>query len=1041
MAQVKVELDFTLPDFAIAPLTAQQQAICDAKAPAILIQAPAGTGKSLLLERIAIDAINNNKTPADEILLIAFSRAQAKQIRNRLAQQLAGQPMPKITTFHSYAFGVVQQVVNQDQDLEVFENIKLLSGPEQEVRLKEILVNAINDKAIFWPKELMAAVGTYGLTHQVRNLLARVRALGMDPAELAKLGELYENPLWIELAKFGEIYLDVLDAQNLIDYAEVIHRASLYLSQPQYLTFITPKVKLVLVDEYQDIDPAQVRLVKALAKTGAKIVCAGDEQASIYQFRGADLNAIHRFKQDFANSQIFNLAQDFRRSKQFNTEINAFHNHSLQSAHIISKIRELKLEKTLKWSDFAIIGRGAESLKLIYRNLIRANIPAELAEIENPIIRDSSVNVILDVIELALVAEFTSQDHADLITKVLQSPLINYSKSDLRKTIKQIRDLAEQNNEDVPSSADAILNVFLNPQMLLEVDHHGWGIRKLSALVASVKTLIKNNSAIYPIIWQVYSEQALAEFIDLYQTELTNLTYSDRLLQDALSGSKEAPLANRALDSILSLFDVASREDENPAAARDIASFISELKLQQFAQETIAQKPQQDAVQLLTAHSTKGREWSAIFVIDLQEGVWPSARLRNTLLEVERLALDGYSRSFSRSDLINEERRLFAVARSRAKDFLSLSCLKNDYEDNSNPSQFLYELLNGEAITEVASAPTGFISINEAIVQLRKALLSDTVSEDFKKAVAIRINRLMQAKDGFDNPIAENLNPSNWWGIDPPAPSETPLRDKSQPVKLSASKLQTLQDCALKWFLDTDGGASLPRAQYMSVGSIIHALARAIVKEEVAPVAAQITQHVEDIWPKVQFEAEWLSAKQKNNVAEMIQTLVNWHNEDRGRDVIAVEQRFKLNQEFSQMSDAVEINGMIDRIEVEKSNPNNVHIVDLKTSKKSPTAPKALKDPQLASYRLAVDSGALSAVLPETAVAKGAELVQLQDTKKGKARILESAEVDQSGITELLKKALTVIRDESISATVCGSCRICSYRKICPAQSEGQSVI
>ena len=79
---------------------------------------------------------------------------------------------------------------------------------------------------------------------------------------------------------------------------------------------------------------------------------------------------------------------------------------------------------------------------------------------------------------------------------------------------------------------------------------------------------------------------------------------------------------------------------------------IQELKLQSFAQETIAQKAQKDQVQLLTAHSAKTREWRAVFVIDLQEGVWPSDRIRNNLLEVERITDQGYARKFSRNDLL-----------------------------------------------------------------------------------------------------------------------------------------------------------------------------------------------------------------------------------------------------------------------------------------------------------------------------------------------------------------------------------------------------
>jgi superfamily I DNA/RNA helicase/RecB family exonuclease len=1041
MSLVKVELDFSLPAWSAVTLSSQQEAALTTEAKALLIQGSAGTGKSLLIEQFAATEIKEHGVNPESVLVIAFARQQAKQIRNRLAFQLAGNSMPRITTFHSFAFGVVQQVITQDAELTAFENLKLLSGPEQESRLNELLINAIKDKSINWPDELRAAVGTYGLTHQVRNLLARVRSLGMDPQELSQLGELYQNPLWIELGKFGEMYLDVLDSQNFIDYAEVVHRASLYLSQSEFQNTITPKLEIVLVDEYQDIDPAQVRLLKALHRNGVKIVCAGDENSGIYQFRGADSKAIFRFQEDFPGSKIINLSQNHRRSDSFKQEINSYHTTSLQAAHLIAKLRELRLQSNLDWSEMAIIGRGAESLNFIYRQLIRADIPAELAEIENPIYQDSAVKVILDLIELALKEEYSEDVDVDLIVKVLQSPLINYSKLDLRKTIKQIRDLAESAGEIIPNSEQAILKAFLNPQVLLEIDHHGWGLRKLSGLVLSVKDLTLARASISSIIWQVYAERSLDKYLTLFQIELPDTPWHQRLQQQALSGTKESHLANRALDSILSLFDMASREDENASSARDISSFISEIKIQQFAQETIAQKPQKQAVQLLTAHSAKGKEWRAVFVVDLQEGIWPSGRLRNTLLEAERLDASGYARSFSRLDLINEERRLFQVAQNRAKEYLSLSCIKNDYEDKSNPSQFLYEILDTAELSEINHAPEGFSSFNDLIVKFRKILNDDNASEDFKKAIAIRINSLIKAKDGFGNLIVENLKPENWWGVDPPQSSEAPLREANLPIKISASKLQTLEDCSLRWFLDTDGGANLPRAEFMSVGSIVHALARAIAKEQVKPEFTEISTYLESIWPQIKFEADWISLKEKSNVETMIQTLINWHQADRGRVVVAVEKKFNLKVNLTEEADTVEIRGMIDRIEAAADDPTAVHIVDLKTSKKAPSAPKTLKDPQLAAYRMAVDEGVLSDLLPESAKAVGAELVQLRDTAKGKAKVLNSAPVEMSGINDLLKKAIKVIRDESVTATICSSCRICAYKKICPAQSEGQSVI
>lgn len=1039
MRDVKVELDFSLKSTPSIVLDSRQAAAVSAICPSLLITGVAGTGKSLVLEEMVLDALEKQNIAPEKILFIAFSRQQAKAVRGRLAAQANSYALPKITTFHSFSYGIVQQVVNQDPELAIFENLKLLSGPEQEVRLNELLINAVKDKSINWPKELHAAVGTYGLTQQVRNLLARVRALGLDPSDLTKLGQEHENPLWIELGKFGDSYLDVLDAQNLLDYSEVVHRASLYLAQTGADQILNPKPQLVLVDEYQDIDPSQVRLLKTLNTLGCKIVCAGDKNSSIYLFRGADSEAIVRFHEDFINSKSINLENNHRKHKNFAMKIQTFENKSIQASQIVSQIRDLRKSHELAWSEIAIIGRGGETLGEIYRELIRSEIPVQLDEIENPVYQDSAVKIILDLIELALTDPEKTDENQ--IMRVLHAPLIDFPKSELRKTVSQIRELLNERGEETPSTSEAIKQAYLNPQLLLELDQTAWGLRKLSGLVLSVQKLIAAQAAIYSVIWQVFSEQALTEFVEIFQIEDSKSTWKDRLYRSALRGDKETYLANRSLDSILALFDMASREDESQNSARSLASFVQELKMQQFAQETIAQKAQQSAVQVLTAHTTKGGEWQAVFVIDLQEGVWPSDRLRNTLLESERITRAGYSRKFSRNDLMNEERRLFHVAENRAKQFLHLSCVKNDYDDKSNPSQFLYEIANNEEIDHVASYPEQFLSLTDLIVQLRQTLISEITSIDLKKVAAIRINQLLKARDGFGNHIAPHLAPKKWWGLKKSTESKVLLRDPNLPVRISASQIKTLSDCSLKWFFDNDGGAKLPKARYMSVGSIVHALAKAIVKEEVQPEFNELAHHLASIWPKIEFEAEWVAQKEIVSVHEMLKTLLKWHQADRKRDVIAVEESIKYLHKFEELNDSIQISGRIDRIEAARADPDAIYLVDFKTSKKAPTGPQAKIDPQLGAYLLAVKGGALSEILKREVTASGAELVELRDSKNGDARVLASADIETNGVLKVLQEGLRIIRSEEISATRCSLCNVCSYKKICPAQGEGRGII
>ena len=1041
MREVKVELDFSLqapPTPKFDPIAFE---ILEEKAAALLITGSAGSGKTFLLEQLALKAIQEEKIAPEKIIFIAFSRHQARSVRKHLTSYSDSPALMRITTFHSFAYGVVQQVVNQNPELEIFENLKLLSGPEQEVRVHELLINSIKDKSINWPEELKAAVGTYGLTQQVRNLFARIRSLGMDPADLTNLGILHENPFWVELGKFAEIYLDVLDAQNVIDYAEVQHRAGLYLAQEATRHLIEPKPNLILVDEYQDIDYSQVRILRALQHLGTRVIAAGDKNASIFQFRGTDSKAIDRFEKDFFNTKVKDLETNYRRNKLFSQQIKTFETAAHKNTHLISEIRSLRTEN-YQWSEIAIIGRNLTSLTGLHRDLIRAQIPAALDEIENPIYQDAAVKNIFELLELAIFAsEKTFEIDEQILARVLHGPLIEYSKSELRKTIKQIRELTRVSGEEVPSSAQALKQAFLNPALLLELDSSAWGIRKLSALVANVHRLIASGAAIYQIIWEVFSEVVNDELTAEYQLEFGKTCWRDRLYQASLRGDSEAFVANRALDSILSLFDMASREDETKGNSRDLKSFLQEVKMQAFAQETIAQKAQRDQVQLLTAHSAKARQWRAVFVIDLQEGVWPSDRIRNNLLEVERITDEGYSRKFSRQDLLEEERKLFYVATSRAEEYLFISAINNEYEDRSIPSQFLYELSNSSEIPHVMTFPQMSSSLNDLIIKLRRVLISDSSSPNLKKAAALRINQLLSAKDGFANSIAPNLAPEKWWGLKKPAVSKIPIREVDKPVKLSASQIKSLEDCSLKWFFDNDAGAKLIKAHSMSVGSVVHALANAIVKNEVQPEFNSLVSYVEKIWPKIEFEADWIASKEKSNTENMLQALIRWHAADRDRQAIAVEQKIDYVHTFPELADSVAISGRIDRIEADRDDPNAVYLVDFKTSKKSPSQPEVAKDPQLGAYRLAVDSGALDEKLNGQIVSKGAELVELRDTKKGEARVLPTDPVEENGILDVLKRALVTIRDENISATKCSACRFCKYKNICPAQTEGSPVI
>ena len=184
------------------------------------------------------------------------------------------------------------------------EPLRLLSGPEQDVAVRELLAGQLDLERlglahVRWPDELRACLTTRGFADEVRAVLARSRELGLDPDALDAFARRIGRPDWRAAAAFLAEYLDVLDLQGVLDYAELVHRAVLLARRPEVAERLAAQYDAVFVDEYQDTDPAQVRLLHALAGGGRTLVAFGDPDQSIYAFRGADVNGILDFPDAF----------------------------------------------------------------------------------------------------------------------------------------------------------------------------------------------------------------------------------------------------------------------------------------------------------------------------------------------------------------------------------------------------------------------------------------------------------------------------------------------------------------------------------------------------------------------------------------------------------------------------------------------------------------------------------------------------------------------------------------------------------------------
>jgi superfamily I DNA/RNA helicase len=244
-------LDPTPPASYQAPvLDANQQKVVDHRRGAMRVLAGPGTGKTTtLVAAMAGRLQGSHALRPDQVLGLTFGRRAALQWRDQVTAAIGGGAVPSISTFHSFCYALLRRFAPQDEYLIA---TRLLSGPEQQVRAQDLFVNAVREGRIEWSDELADAVGTRGLTEEIRAVMSRARSHGLEPVDLDRMGKQGGLPLWSPVAHFMEEYLDVLGFEGVLDYSELIYRAMLLAEEDEVREFLHRTYAAVFVDEYQD---------------------------------------------------------------------------------------------------------------------------------------------------------------------------------------------------------------------------------------------------------------------------------------------------------------------------------------------------------------------------------------------------------------------------------------------------------------------------------------------------------------------------------------------------------------------------------------------------------------------------------------------------------------------------------------------------------------------------------------------------------------------------------------------------------------------
>ncbi len=430
----------TRPEPSVLPvLDAGQRAVVDHADGPLLVLAGPGTGKTTTLVEAVARRVRQGTDP-ERILVLTFSRRAAVELRDRIAARLGGAGAPRATTFHSFAYGFVR--AHQDPELFAYP-LRLLSGPEQDLVVRDLLAGQAELEragltSVRWPDELRACLTTRGFADEVRAVLARSRELGLGPGELAAFAGKAGRPDWTAAAGFLAEYLDVLDAQGAVDYAELVHRAALLAER---LGPTAGRYDAVFVDEYQDTDRAQLRLLRALAGGGRTLVAFGDPDQSIYAFRGADVNGILDFPTDFrradgrpARVEVLGAsrragadllaatrlitrrmpltrlpAEAVRAHRELaavrdggSVAVITYPTPGAETDNIADILRRAHLEDGVPWREMAVLVRaGARSLPGLRRALTTAGVPVEITGDDLPLRREPAVAPLLLALRVA----------------------------------------------------------------------------------------------------------------------------------------------------------------------------------------------------------------------------------------------------------------------------------------------------------------------------------------------------------------------------------------------------------------------------------------------------------------------------------------------------------------------------------------------------------------------------------------------------------------------------------------------------------------
>ncbi|MFR0676855.1 ATP-dependent helicase [Dysgonomonas mossii] len=639
-------------------LNKQQREAVEYNSGPSLIIAGAGSGKTRVLTYKIAYLMQQGYHP-QSILALTFTNKAAREMKERIAQLIGWQYARYLWmgTFHS----VFSRILRTEAERIGFTaNFTIFDSADSRNLIKTIIKQFQLDDKVYKPA-------------RVQSIISNAKNALISPQMYAQNKELIEYDQRAKMAMIKDIYREYnnrLKASNTMDFDDLLFYTNrLFRDHPDVLAAYQERYQFILVDEYQDTNFAQYLVVKQLADAHHRVCVVGDDAQSIYSFRGANIENILKFKEVYPEAKLFKLEQNYRSTQNIVNAANSLIKQNkdqikktiyseneegdrlevasafsdFEEGVIVSnKIWDLRRDKNAPYSEFVILYRTNAQSRIFEEALRKKNIPYRIYGGLSFYQRKE----IKDVIGYFRMVVNPYDEEA--FRRTINFPTRGIGNT----TLNKIADAARLHNV-------SLWEVISNP-LGFNLDVNAGTVKKLTGfkeLIESFITQLQELSA-YELATRIVKESGIAS--DAYQDQTPEGMSRQENLQELLGGIHEF---------------CESRQEEGLGGI-GLMDFLSEVSL--LSDQDTDKEADKEKVTMMTIHAAKGLEFNNVFVVGLEEDLFPSAMAKDEFRGLE------------------EERRLFYVAITRAKEFCMITYAKSRFRNGQinacNPSRFLRDI-------------------------------------------------------------------------------------------------------------------------------------------------------------------------------------------------------------------------------------------------------------------------------------------------------------------------------------------------------------